>query len=236
MNEVIRNIRLSEIFDSTQKVHEQFDVGLFISALLVALLAAFAASFLYRFFYERRGTGSQVHRAFPLLALAITTLFIGVQISIPLSLGLLGSLSIIRFRTPIKEPEEVGFIMLVIAASISAATFNFQFVLILYIFAFITLLLLRGVAVFRWVRRDGILVLTRPSEGSAEVMKEVEKVLAETTARRILESTSDRSGIVTCQYVFSGLRIPVAEFQERLSKAGSLTSVNIFLDRPGGIR
>ena len=50
MNEVIRNIRLSEIFDSTQKVHEQFDVGLFISALLVALLAAFAASFLYRFF------------------------------------------------------------------------------------------------------------------------------------------------------------------------------------------
>ena len=236
MNEVIRNIRLSEIFDSTQKVHEQFDVGLFISALLVALLAAFAASFLYRFFYERRGTGSQVHRAFPLLALAITTLFIGVQISIPLSLGLLGSLSIIRFRTPIKEPEEVGFIMLVIAASISAATFNFQFVLILYIFAFITLLLLRGVAVFRWVRRDGILVLTRPAEGSAAVMKEVEKVLAETTARRILESTSDRSGIMTCQYVFSGLRIPVAEFQERLSKAGSLTSVNIFLDRPGGIR
>jgi hypothetical protein len=30
----------------------------------------------------------------------------------------MGSLSIIRFRTPIKEPEEVGFLLLVIAASV----------------------------------------------------------------------------------------------------------------------
>ena len=54
--------------------------------------ADFLAALLYRFFYERRGTGSQIHRAFPLLALAVTTLFIGVQLSLPLSLGLLGSL------------------------------------------------------------------------------------------------------------------------------------------------
>ena len=89
-------------------VQEQMSVGDFLAALLVSLAAAAAASLLYRFFYERRGTGSQIHRAFPLLALAVTTLFIGVQLSLPLSLGLLGSLSIIRFRTPIKEPEEVG--------------------------------------------------------------------------------------------------------------------------------
>ena len=114
-----------ETLEKFRQVREQLDPGLFITALIAALLAAYAAAGMYRFFYERRGTGSQVHRAFPLLAIAITTLFIGVQLSIPLSLGLLGSLSIIRFRTPIKEPEEVGFIMLVIAASISAATFNF---------------------------------------------------------------------------------------------------------------
>jgi hypothetical protein len=93
-------------------------------ALLASLLAALLAAGLYRFFYESRGTGSQVARAFPLLALAITTLFVCIQVSIPLSLGLLGSLSIIRFRTPIKEPEEVGFIMLVIASSVAAATYN----------------------------------------------------------------------------------------------------------------
>ena len=116
MNE---NTKLTDIIESLNRVHLNIDWGWFASALLVSLAAAVVASLMYRFFYERRGTGSQVHRAFPLLAIAITTLFIGVQISIPLSLGLLGSLSIIRFRTPIKEPEEVGFIMLVIASSIS---------------------------------------------------------------------------------------------------------------------
>ena len=133
-----------ETLEKFRQVREQLDPGLFITALIAALLAAYAAAGMYRFFYERRGTGSQVHRAFPLLAIAITTLFIGVQLSIPLSLGLLGSLSIIRFRTPIKEPEEVGFIMLVIAASISAATFNFRFLLLMYVVAFISLLLTRG--------------------------------------------------------------------------------------------
>ena len=131
-----------------QRIREQIDIGEFLSALLAALLAAFAAQLLYRVFYERRGTGSQIHRAFPLLALSVTTLFVGVQVSLPLSLGLLGSLSIIRFRTPIKEPEEVGFIMLVIAASICAATANFSFIFWLYAAAVVCLLLARAAAGF----------------------------------------------------------------------------------------
>ena len=137
-------------------LHEQMTSGDFLAALLVSLVSAAAAALLYRFFYERRGTGSQIHRAFPLLSLAVTTLFIGVQVSLPLSLGLLGSLSIIRFRTPIKEPEEVGFIMLVIASSILAATHNFHFMVILYVIAIATLFLVRGASGWGRLRRDGI--------------------------------------------------------------------------------
>ena len=146
-----------------QRIREQIDIGEFLSALLAALLAAFAAQLLYRVFYERRGTGSQIHRAFPLLALSVTTLFVGVQVSLPLSLGLLGSLSIIRFRTPIKEPEEVGFLMLVIASSICAATLEFAFIGWLFAFALAALLAARGADLCRWFRRDGILVLSLKS-------------------------------------------------------------------------
>ena len=69
-------------------------------------------------FYGRRATGSEIHRAFPLIAIAVTAIFICIQFSLPLSLGLLGALSIVRFRTPIKEPEEIGFLMVVIATSL----------------------------------------------------------------------------------------------------------------------
>ncbi|MBP1590324.1 MAG: DUF4956 domain-containing protein [Kiritimatiellae bacterium] len=234
MNE---NTKLTDIIESLNRVHLNIDWGWFASALLVSLAAAVVASLMYRFFYERRGTGSQVHRAFPLLAIAITTLFIGVQISIPLSLGLLGSLSIIRFRTPIKEPEEVGFIMLVIASSISAATFNFSFIVILYAVAFLTLLAIRGTSGWRWLRRDGLLVLSLPRNQAAGAAEEIERILAQETSRHQLETLASNGESATWQVVFSGLRHGAPALQAKLETlVGPTGSVNLYLDRPGGIR
>lgn len=216
-------------------VQEQMTVGDFLAALLVSLLAAAAAAVFYRFFYERRGTGSQIHRAFPLLALAVTTLFIGVQLSLPLSLGLLGSLSIIRFRTPIKEPEEVGFVMLVIAAAICAATKQFAFILYLYLFALGALVVARFVAAVRWMRRAGVLILVLPADAANEKTAEIEQVLSAHLPRHTLESASTRDGMTTRQYVFGGLR-DAAALQKDLFDAAPFAAVNVFLDRPGGIR
>mgnify|MGYP001033083366 CR=1 FL=1 len=66
----------------------------------------------------------------------LTTLFIitVVKSSLALSLGLVGALSIVRFRTPIKEPEELAYLFIAIAiglglganqvvATVSAALF-----------------------------------------------------------------------------------------------------------------
>ena len=219
-----------------QRIREQIDIGEFLSALLAALLAAFAAQALYRFFYERRGTGSQIHRAFPLLALSVTTLFVGVQVSLPLSLGLLGSLSIIRFRTPIKEPEEVGFLMLVIASSICAATLEFSFILWLFVFAVAALLAARGAALCRWFRRDGILVLSLPSDVAEAKAAEIEAALAAHLRRHSMESAAERDGTTTWQYVFSGLDGSAADLRRGLRSVADFTAVNLFLDRPGGIR
>ena len=69
--------------DGFLAVQEQMSVGDFLAALLVSLAAAAAASLLYRFFYERRGTGSQIHRAFPLLSLAVTPLVSLVTPAVP---------------------------------------------------------------------------------------------------------------------------------------------------------
>lgn len=49
--------------------------------------------------------------------LVITT----VKSSFALSLGLVGALSIVRFRTPVKDPEELAYIFLTIASGIGVA-------------------------------------------------------------------------------------------------------------------
>ncbi len=137
--------------------------------LAVSLVSAFFVSYLYVHFYKQRSTGSQIHRSFPLLGLSITAICICIQFSLPLSLGLLGALSIVRFRTPIKEPEEIGFLMLLIATSISCATFNLAFLAVILIVATIGLIIAKngGVLVDRYFS-SGMLTCTFPSSTHGE--------------------------------------------------------------------
>lgn len=219
-----------------QQVRDQLDPALFVLALAASLGAAFMSSWLYRFFYERRGTGSQVHRAFPLLGISITTLFIAVQLSIPLSLGLLGALSIIRFRTPIKEPEEVGFIMLLIAASVSAATFNFLFMALLMGVAVAALLLVRAARTWKMAARDGVLVVQLPDADAAQAWPRLQDCLRQHLGRTMMESSSSRDGQTSLHLAFSGLKTSVTELQQALRGVAPVQTVNVFLDRPGGLR
>ena len=121
-------------------------MGAFLFVMALSLGNSLLIAQFYVIFYANRATGSQVHRAFPLLGISITAIFIAIQFSLPLSLGLLGALSIVRFRTPIKEPEEIGFIMLVIAAALACATLKLGFLGILLLVALAALLIQRVAA------------------------------------------------------------------------------------------
>lgn len=58
-------------------------------------------------------------RVFPLLAIITTAVIAVVQSSLALSLGLVGALSIVRFRAAIKDPEELVYLFLCIAVGLS---------------------------------------------------------------------------------------------------------------------
>jgi hypothetical protein len=213
------------------------DVGLFplLILMIISLLCSLFLSFLYTRFYRSRGTGSRIHRAFPLLGISITAIFICIQFSLPLSLGLLGALSIVRFRTPIKEPEEIGFIMVVVAQSISIATFNLAFLGIILVVATAAMVVLniRG----GWLSRrwdDGMLVVTLPA---AEYEKENGRLL-ELLEKRLpggcLDGISERPGEATVSYSFPRMgrdTLPVLQRELKGIAAGAVT--NVFFNRPG---
>jgi len=52
---------------------------------------------------------------FPFILLTTLLIIMIVKSSLALSLGLVGALSIVRFRTPIKEPEELAYLFMAIA-------------------------------------------------------------------------------------------------------------------------
>lgn len=229
------------MFDQLQKIKDvqdltaRIDPWLFGIAILVSLGASLVASWLYTRFYERRGTGSQINRAFPLLGISITALFICIQVSLPLSLGLLGALSIIRFRTPVKEPEEVGFIMLVIAASIICATFNFQFLLFLYLVAAAALFGISRVRRVSRSGRDGIILVTLGDAEAQQRQKEIEACVGRHAGRSFVESAVSQEGLASLQFSFTDFQGGVADLQTELKRLAQVNSVQIFFNRPGGL-
>ncbi|MBK5298348.1 MAG: DUF4956 domain-containing protein, partial [Vicinamibacteria bacterium] len=213
---------------------QQVGVVPFLVLLVVSLAGSLVASLLYVHFYSSRATGSHVYRAFPLLGLSITAIFVCIQFSLPLSLGLLGALSIVRFRTPIKEPEEVGFIMLVIAASIATATFKLAFVGLLFGLALVALLIqTRGGPLGRQ-RRDGTLVVTVPDAGAATRQSAITEVVGRLVAGARLESLARHDQTVVLSYVFQDLAPEAIDsLQGALPAVASDLTYSLFFSRPG---
>ena len=82
-------------------------------------------SFILRYFYIRRSyslTGkSHIGSILPILSTVVFLVIVVVKSSLALSLGLVGALSIVRFRTPIKEPEELVYLFLSISIGLGYA-------------------------------------------------------------------------------------------------------------------
>ena len=83
------------------------------------LLVATVLSYILSRIYVRYGTSLSNRRLFAgnfmLLACTTTLVITVVKSSLALSLGLVGALSIVRFRAAIKEPEELAYLFLTIA-------------------------------------------------------------------------------------------------------------------------
>jgi hypothetical protein len=92
-------------------------------SLLVNLSLGIVLSFIIAWHYSRRSSRKTLRRdlglVLPIIALTTLLVISVVKSSLALSLGLVGALSIVRFRTPIKEPEELAFIFLSIALGLA---------------------------------------------------------------------------------------------------------------------
>lgn len=95
--------------DSVQEIL----VGLFLGLLLSLILA-------WHFVKYGKTLSNRRNFAwiFPLITLTTVLVISIVKSSLTLSLGLVGALSIVRFRTPVKEPEELAYLFLAIAIGI----------------------------------------------------------------------------------------------------------------------
>ena len=96
--------------------------GFSLSEVLLAMLFAVIVGLLIFWVYKKTCTGILYSSGFALtligLTLVTTLVIIAVTSNVVLSLGMVGALSIVRFRTAIKEPMEIVFLFWSIAVGI----------------------------------------------------------------------------------------------------------------------
>ncbi len=93
--------------------------------MAIALLLAFGLGLFIFFVYKKTFTGVMYSSSFGVTLIAMTMIttvvILAVTSNVVLSLGMVGALSIVRFRTAIKEPLDIAFLFWSLTAGITLA-------------------------------------------------------------------------------------------------------------------
>ena len=100
----------------------QIDTTQYLSSLICAAILSILIQFVYNKFSTTLSNKIDFSKNFVVLGITTTIVIMIVKNSIALSLGLVGALSIVRFRAAIKEPEELVYLFLVIAAGLGCGS------------------------------------------------------------------------------------------------------------------
>ncbi len=113
------------VVDTIKKsVLENFTGTVSVGAMLLSLVIAFAIGLFIVYVYRKTYTGVVYSKAYALcivmLSMVTAMIIRTISSNISLSLGMVGALSIVRFRTAIKEPVDTSFMFWGISAGIMA--------------------------------------------------------------------------------------------------------------------
>jgi len=105
-------------------VVERFDGSISVWQMLAGLGLALAAGIFILFIYKRAMGRTAVTSSFQLSLLLIctttATMVLTITSNLALSLGMVGALSIVRFRTAVKDPADTAFLFWAVAAGITS--------------------------------------------------------------------------------------------------------------------
>jgi len=196
MNDLPITEEILQIFRAV-KTSLQASPRIELSTFLGDLFWAVMLSVILGFVYVKLGRSLSNRREFAsnfVLITAATMVVISlVKSSLALSLGLVGALSIVRFRTAIKEPEELAYLFVAIAIGLGYGANQGQITFAAFIFI-VAFLWLRSLILRRSTNQNLNMLISAPSSLGITV-EQVMDVLTEHCAAvqlRRLDQDSDK--------------------------------------------
>lgn len=152
----------------------EMQVKMPIQTVLLVLLVAFLVSLIIYLTYKNTYTGVLYNPRFNVSLIMITMITTMVMVvigsNISVSLGMVGALSIIRFRTAVKDPRDTAFIFWCVVSGLACGTQNYTIVIVGSVFICLILFLFK-----KFITKNNKYVLI--IKGKSFDIKEVEKTL-----------------------------------------------------------
>lgn len=217
--------KLKEFFDFT---NPEFLSQLF--AILINVVLAGIMSQLIHYTYlkcgktfsDRKSCGSY----FLIITLCTTVIITIIQSSLALSLGLVGALSIVRFRSAVKEQEELAYIFLCIAVGLGFGA-NMQAITIAVCLLILLVIIIRT----KTSRKSKDISYNLTVITSAMHLKHIETTLNEHAKEVIMKRFDDAAGKITvCYFVDFSCRDNLSTAVEALKQKDEQVIVSFVSD------
>lgn len=189
----------------------------FLMSMLMALICALIIFLVYRYFFQ----GVVYNNNFNILLVmtCVVTCFVVIVISsnVVLSLGMVGALSIVRFRSAIKEPLDTGFIFWAVACGITSGAGLYLISGIAAVFVAVVFILLSRV---KGVTHTYLLLVRYEEKAGADVLRILGNL------KKVLKNKTSAKGMTELTYEVK-IKVDNTAFVEELTALDGVESATI---------
>lgn len=202
----------------------------------VALLCGLAISLLYRRTYRGASYSVTFDRSLVTLALITAIVIMVIGDNLARAFGLVGAMSIIRFRTALKDPQDLVFVFFSLTVGLGAGVGLHALALAGTLFVGLVILVLSRTNYGTLGRRDLVLQLTMADGGLRDPASVYGPVLDRlTSSYRLLASRATSPDALDLTFhvaLPSGGR--ASELARALAELPAIAAVNLFADEESG--
>lgn len=173
---------------------ETISIAVIVLNNIVAMAAAFFIMFTYKITYSGTAYSRKFNISIGAITIITTTIMSVISNNIALSLGMVGALSIIRFRTAVKDVRDASFIFWGIAAGIGCGVSQYSLIGVGSVFLMLFLVLTKNVV------SSGRQLLV--VQGKPEAQNEMEAIVTEHFSGKAHLTVKNVSA-ASCELVYS---------------------------------
>lgn len=207
------------------------DINLPVEAMIITLIASavfgFALYMIYALYYhDNEPQDGSLARGLVMLTPALAVTFMVIQSSLALSLGLLGSLSFVRFRTQVKRTEDICFVIIAIAVAIACSISQYVAASVLVVMLFIYSCLRNRISSSKRGTRYAIITFNTKGQATVEQLNDS---LDDLRIRASFVSFRSYDGITS--FVFNASRVGRGDHEAiatRLRSFDAEAQINVF--------